>query len=104
MLYNISMKNSVRLSMINDYEVMINYFIKHRWEKYGYLSYRVYALRIKTELDNSHDNPDYRARLVFNSLKTLGFIEKVNIHNRYIYRFNNPEHELQRKNIVLNFD
>jgi len=94
---------SIRLSMINDYEIVLNYFIKHRWERYGYLSYRVYALRIRHELNLGKENKDYKSRIIFNSLKTLGFIEKVNIYNRYIYRFNNPEYPRKLKNVTIHF-
>ena len=86
----------MRLTPINDYEIMINYFNSHNWEKF-----RTYANTISYQLRTDND---YQIRKVFNNLMKLGFIEKINITKKYVYRYYNPEVDMHPKEFVITFD
>ena len=87
--------------MINDYEIVINYMIKMRWEKFAYMNYRTYANRIKHEI---RDDNEYTIRTVFQTLVDLKYIEKIAKRGKYLYKFNNPMYPRFEKLIILNFD
>lgn len=92
----------MRLSMINEYEIVINDFNKNRWERYGYINYRTYANRIGHELRTKNE---YQIRKVFYTLIKLGFIEKTKIPRRYLYKYNNPYHDrYPKQGTTLYFD
>lgn len=89
------------LSMINDYEVAANFFIKHNWEQFGYMNFRTYANSISFHLN---ENNEYIIRKIFNNLLYLNYIEKINIKHKYIYKFNNPERTRYADKIIINWD
>ncbi len=89
------------LSMINDYEVAVNLFIKHNWQDFGYINFRTYANCIRYNL---HENNEYIIRKIFNNLLKLNYIEKINIPHKYIYKFNNPERPQFADPIIIHFD
>ena len=91
----------MKLSMINDYEIVINYLLSRRWEKCGYLNYRTYANRIKYE---TKENNEYVIRKIFGILVKLNYIEKVKAKSKYLYKFNNPYFARFDKIIILYFD
>jgi hypothetical protein len=71
----------MKLSILNDYEIMINHFIKLNWEKFGYINFRKFA-----------------------NLMQLNYIEKINQDHKYLYKFNNPENDRFGKQIIITFD
>ena len=91
----------MKLSMINDYEVASNHFIKYKWNKFGYMNFRTFANAIKYHLNEKNE---YNIRKIFNNLLSLRYIEKIKIPNKYIYKFNNPYDNPYEKKIIITFD
>ena len=91
----------MRLNILNEYEVCINYFNDTRWEKNGYINYRTYANKIG-HLINS-DN-EYEIRKIFYKLVKLNFIEKTDEKRKYLYKYNNPYFARFPPVIILDFN
>lgn len=91
----------MRVSAVNDYEILINYFNNTHWEKFGYINFRTFANTIAYQLNTDND---YIIRKSFNTLMKLGFIERINIPKRYVYRYYNPEVEMNPKTYIIHFD
>ncbi len=91
----------MKLSILNDYEIMINHFIKLNWEKFGYINFRTFANSIKVTLNQQNE---YIIRKIFNNLMQLNYIEKINQDHKYLYKFNNPENDRFGKQIIITFD
>tara|TARA_R110000824_G_scaffold42883_4_gene125658 strand:+ start:9188 stop:9451 length:264 start_codon:yes stop_codon:yes gene_type:complete len=87
--------------MINNYEIMINFFNKNKWEQFGYVNFRTFANRIEYELKIKND---YQIRKIFILLKKLGYIVKINIPRKYLYRYDNLEHPKTNGMITIYFD
>jgi hypothetical protein len=91
----------MRISAINDYEIVLNDFIKNRWDKFGYLNYRTFARRIIILIKNDNE---YRVRKVFNTLIQLGYILRINKPKKYLYKCYNPDIDNAPKKFIIHFD
>ena len=93
------------LLMFNEYELVLNYFIKRNLEVLGLLKYKHFKNLIKYCLDKMND---YEARKIFNILFKLGYFEKVKLRNKkrtFEYRFLNPYVILEKpKQIIIYFE
>ena len=90
----------MKLSILNDYEIMINYFNKLRWERFGYTNYRTFANKIGYKLNTKNE---YEIRKTFYILVKQNFIEKTKQKGKYLYKYNNPYYERFERIIVLDF-
>ena len=93
------------LLMFNEYELVLNYFIKRNLQGQGLLKYKYLKNLIKYCFGGMND---YEARKIFNILFKLGYLEKVKTGNRkrtFEYRFLNPYVKLEKKDsIIIYFD
>ena len=84
-------------SMVNDYEKVLNYFIKRNIENLGFLKYKYFKGIIKYCFDFISD---YETRKIFFQIEKLGFFEKrrvkKNAGRSFEYRFVNPETPIEK--------
>ena len=90
----------MRLNVLNDYEICINYFNDTRWERNGYINYRTYANKISHLINNDNE---YEIRKIFYKIVKLQFIQKTTEKRKYLYKYNNPYHERFPPVITLDF-
>ena len=91
--------------MFNEYELVLNYFIKRNIQDQGLLKYKHFKNIIKYCFDKMND---YEARKIFNIILKLGYFEKIKMRNKkrtFEYRFVNPYVVIEKpKQIIIYFD
>ena len=96
-----------KLLMYNEYELILNYFLKKNIQDRGGIQYKYLKSLIRYRLDYL---TDYEARKIFNILVRLGYFEKkkiINTRRSYQYKFINPYIENKKKDsniITIYFD
>lgn len=95
-----------KLLMYNEYEKVLNFFLKKNIENRGAMLYKHYKALIKYCFDRYIT--DYEARKIFDIITRLGYIEKRKVKNTkrsFEYLFLNPYVETKVDNrIILHFD
>jgi len=93
-----------KLLMYNEYELVINYFLKRDLQNLGFIKYK----HVKGIIKYCVSSTDYEARKIFNIITRLGYFERRKICNTrrsFEYRFINPYVEEEEKPImILYFD
>jgi hypothetical protein len=91
--------------MTNEYEIVINYFLKRNIEEMGYLRYKYFKNLIKFCFTNFSD---YNARKIFNIMERLKYFKRKKVYDTkraFEYKFINPYvKENNDINNILYFD
>ena len=88
-------------NMINDYEIIINYFIDNNFEMNQYNNFKFYAFYIKLIFKTKNK---YDIRKIFFILVELGYFKKIDKPRTYKYKFFNPYKRINQKFLECNFD
>lgn len=95
-----------KLLMYNEYELVLNYFIKRNIQDRGAMLYKHYKALIK--FCSADYMTDYEARKIFNILIRLGYFERRKVKNtkrQFEYLFINPYVEEKKDDrIILYFN
>ncbi len=89
------------INMINDYEVIINYFINENFEFNQYQTYRFFYHYIKKKFKYKSK---YEIKKIFFYLLELGYLKKIDKPKKYSYKFINPYKRINRKFFEITFD